>query len=87
MVKKYIIRPHNIVRFLVVGYHREYPVLDNFCGCKDFQTNLTKSENYTCKHILALQLAKEKEEYDTFIINEEEYRILRKELFFEKKEE
>ena len=46
MVKKYIIRPHNIVRFLVVGYNREYPVLDDFCGCKDFQTNLTKSENY-----------------------------------------
>ncbi|MFX0095851.1 MAG: SWIM zinc finger family protein, partial [Candidatus Hodarchaeota archaeon] len=74
MVKKYVIRPHNIERFLVVGYHQEYIVLNKFCGCKDFQRNLTKLDDYKCKHILAVQLAKERGEYDTFVINQDEYR-------------
>lgn len=77
-VKKYVIKPGNIVRWLVVGKNREYLLNEYSCTCKSFQMQLSKKTFfYTCKHQTTLKNATTTGMFDSFEISIPEYQQLR----------
>jgi len=82
-VKKYIIN-EKIIRWVVVGKSKEYLVLinPNWCLCYDFQHNALRNRVAKCKHNIALQIAQEENNYDTFNLTKEEYDFVRPNFLF-----
>jgi len=77
-VKKYLIEKETEY-WVVVGNTREYLVfIDPFwCRCYDFQHKLSTDTMGQCKHVLAVQLAFQGDEYDTIVLSKEEYDFIR----------
>ncbi|MFX1286755.1 MAG: hypothetical protein ACFFB5_24165 [Promethearchaeota archaeon] len=81
-VKRYIIskdNDHNVERWVVVGKTREYLVMIDpyWCRCYDFQHNALENRVSQCKHNIAVQIARQEEEFETFHLNKEEYDYIR----------
>ena len=76
-VKCYNIKPHNNKRWLVLGTTKEYVVTQNSCTCRDFILKTTKKEKAFCKHLVLLENAINKKEFDTYDITIQEYKQLR----------
>lgn len=70
-VKKYIIKPSHLVRWVIVGSSKDYLVSINFCPCHSFAVNKN------CKHILMLKDAMVSHNYDIFYLDSQEWKELR----------
>jgi predicted nucleic acid-binding Zn finger protein len=84
-VKRYIIKPNNVSRWLVIGTSKEYLVTPYSCTCKDFFIKITKKEKSICKHIALLNDAMKTNEFDSYEISIQEFKKLRQFLFEIKK--
>lgn len=75
-VKKYII--DNSERWIVVGNTKEYLVFDfpNWCGCESFSRSIQK-EKKKCKHIIAIEIAKQENKFEIFNLDKNEYDFVR----------
>lgn len=58
-VKKYILKPSNRIRWIVIGKEEEYLVIPlvKYCSCKDFFFYVMTGEAYACYHLLAQMIA------------------------------
>jgi predicted nucleic acid-binding Zn finger protein len=77
-VKKYLIEK-KVEYWVVVGNTREYLVFISpfWCRCYDFQHRIMTETVVQCKHILAVQLAVQENQYDTLYLSKEEYDFIR----------
>lgn len=77
-VKKYIIEGTTNY-WVVVGNAREYLVFIEpfWCRCWYFQNKLITDTVVQCKHVLAVQLALQGNQYDTVVLSKEEYDFIR----------
>ena len=71
-VKLYIFKPSGRTRWIVVGRHGDYLVLPEagYCSCHDFFFRVMSGEKPTCYHLVAVKLAKERNQYE--VIEEED---------------
>ena len=77
LVKCYSIQPHGSKRWVVLGTAKEYLVTLYSCTCRDFMSKTLKKDDKKCKHIIALQEALQKGEFDMYTISTQEYKELR----------
>ncbi|MEM1946171.1 MAG: SWIM zinc finger family protein [Candidatus Caldarchaeum sp.] len=65
-VKKYVFKPSNRVRWIVVGKARDYLILTSvgYCSCEDFFFRVMSHEKPMCYHILAVKIAEQTEQYE-----------------------
>ena len=79
-VKKYIFRPSNRVRWIVVGRTRDYIVLPSvgYCSCEDFFFRVMSHEKPMCYHILAVKISQKTELYEVIEESDEwHWRLMR----------
>ncbi|MDW8084017.1 MAG: SWIM zinc finger family protein [Candidatus Caldarchaeum sp.] len=64
-VKKYLFKPGERVRWVVVGRTRDYLVVPaaGFCTCEDFFFRVMSHEKPMCYHLLAVKIAELTEKY------------------------
>ncbi|MEM1936588.1 MAG: SWIM zinc finger family protein [Candidatus Caldarchaeum sp.] len=65
-VKKYVFKPSNRLRWVVVGKTRDYLVLPavGYCSCEDFFFRVMSHEKPMCYHVVAVKLAMLTEEFE-----------------------
>ncbi len=74
-VKKYIFRPSERVRWVVVGKTREYIVLPSvgYCSCEDFFFRVMDHAKPMCYHVLAAKIAELTDMYEVIEESDEWY--------------
>ncbi|MEM4384734.1 MAG: SWIM zinc finger family protein [Candidatus Caldarchaeum sp.] len=86
-VKKYVFKPGDRVRWVVVGKTRDYLVLPEagYCSCEDFFFRVMSHEKPMCYHLLAVKIAQITEIY-TVIEETIEWheRLMNEWVFYEK---
>ncbi|MEM1978157.1 MAG: SWIM zinc finger family protein [Candidatus Caldarchaeum sp.] len=58
-VKKYVFKPGDRIRWVVVGKKRDYLVLpeSGYCSCEDFFFRVMSHEKPMCYHLVAVKIA------------------------------
>ena len=84
-LKRYLVGPHKIERWLIVGNQQEYILTNSSCSCQHFMVQALKSSEKRCKHLKKLEDAKQTSNYDTYEIEFEIWKILRPFLFKKQK--
>jgi len=86
-VKLYIFKPSGRRRWIVVGRHGDYLVLPEagYCSCHDFFFRVMSGEKPTCYHLVAVKLAKERNQYEVIEEEDQWYDILMSEWLGRKK--
>ena len=86
-VKLYIFKPSGRRRWIVVGRHGDYLVLPEagYCSCHDFFFRVMSGEKPTCYHLIAVKLAKERNQYEVIEEEDQWHDILMSEWLWRKK--
>ncbi|HDN17928.1 hypothetical protein B6U74_00455 [Candidatus Bathyarchaeota archaeon ex4484_205] len=77
-VKKYVFKPSGIVRWIVVGKHKEHIILPEirFCTCEDSFRQMLDGKRPLCYHLIAQKIAEAIGKYEVIEEKDEMYRFL-----------
>ena len=80
-LKRYLVGPKKIERWLMVGNQQEYILTTTSCSCQHFMVQALRSSEKQCKHLKMLEDAKQTSNYDTYEIEFDFWKTLRPFLF------
>lgn len=80
-LKCYLIGPNKVERWIIVGTKREYTLTERSCSCHHFMVQAIRDQTQKCKHLKILEEAKDTNNFDTYHVEIDYWKVLQPHFF------